>query len=171
MYISDGSMYLFSIAGHKLISVQKRFLGWPRQPIPGLSISTSGLLALADLTTTAKRTALTGTAIWLDILVLAPGLHYQQAAETLATSPISKTPEVTNLNNGRMLRVTNTATIHYLQRVGRTDSRVVLDVGCAERHKCNRAGGTRSEIFPGVRKSAEYGPIEFRKPRSVLPGS
>ncbi|TQN64501.1 hypothetical protein CSHISOI_10923 [Colletotrichum shisoi] len=52
-----------------------------KKPIPGLSLSAAGLVALADLRTVANRTALKGTSSWLDALVLAPGLHYQQAAD------------------------------------------------------------------------------------------
>ncbi|WQF82906.1 hypothetical protein CDEST_07920 [Colletotrichum destructivum] len=52
-----------------------------KEPIPGLSLSAAGLVALADLHTVANRTALKGTSSWLDALVLAPGLHYQQAAD------------------------------------------------------------------------------------------
>ncbi|KAK2022116.1 hypothetical protein LX32DRAFT_657950, partial [Colletotrichum zoysiae] len=52
-----------------------------KEPLPGLSLSAAGLVALADLQTIANRTALTGTSSWFDALVLAPGLHYQQAAD------------------------------------------------------------------------------------------
>ncbi|KAK1656252.1 hypothetical protein BDP81DRAFT_487688 [Colletotrichum phormii] len=57
-----------------------------KEPIPGLSLSAAGLVALADLQTIANRTALTGTSSWFDALVLAPGLHYQQAADSVAGS-------------------------------------------------------------------------------------
>ncbi|KAF6798871.1 hypothetical protein CSOJ01_12574 [Colletotrichum sojae] len=53
----------------------------PKTLIPHLSLSSAGLIALADLQTLSRRTALTGTSSWLDALVLAPGLHYHQAAE------------------------------------------------------------------------------------------
>ncbi|KAM3520522.1 hypothetical protein MY4038_009388 [Beauveria bassiana] len=56
---------------------------WTSTPIPSLSFSAGGLLALADLGTIARRTAVVGGASWLDALVLAPGLHYQQAADAL----------------------------------------------------------------------------------------
>ncbi|KAM3500238.1 hypothetical protein MY10362_006583 [Beauveria mimosiformis] len=58
-------------------------LSWTSRPIPSLSFSAAGLLALADLGTIARRTAVVGGASWLDALVLAPGLHYQQAADAL----------------------------------------------------------------------------------------
>ncbi|KAM3432880.1 hypothetical protein MY4824_006269 [Beauveria thailandica] len=56
---------------------------WTSTPIPSLSFSAGGLLALADLGTIARRTSVVGGASWLDALVLAPGLHYQQAADAL----------------------------------------------------------------------------------------
>ncbi|KAM3552291.1 hypothetical protein MY1884_007287 [Beauveria asiatica] len=56
---------------------------WTSTPIPSLSFSAGGLLALADLGTVARRTSVVGGASWLDALVLAPGLHYQQAADAL----------------------------------------------------------------------------------------
>ncbi|OAA42330.1 hypothetical protein BBO_04993 [Beauveria brongniartii RCEF 3172] len=56
---------------------------WTSTPIPSLSFSAGALLALADLGTIARRTAVVGGASWLDALVLAPGLHYQQAADAL----------------------------------------------------------------------------------------
>ncbi|KZL87881.1 hypothetical protein CI238_08714 [Colletotrichum incanum] len=65
----------------------------PREPIPGLSLSAAGLVALADLQTIANRTALTGTSSWFDALVLAPGLHYQQAADGVAGNSSAVTAE------------------------------------------------------------------------------
>ncbi|XWW98511.1 hypothetical protein V2A60_006511 [Cordyceps javanica] len=59
---------------------------WKSTPIPSLSLSAGGLLALADLGTVARRTVVAGGASWLDVLVLAPGLHYQQAADALEGS-------------------------------------------------------------------------------------
>ncbi|KAK2035496.1 hypothetical protein LX32DRAFT_688427 [Colletotrichum zoysiae] len=55
-----------------------------KQPIPGVTLSVTSLIALADLHTIANRAALTGTSSWADALVLAPGLHYQHAAECIA---------------------------------------------------------------------------------------
>jgi hypothetical protein len=141
-------------------TTQKRFYSYPTIPIKGLSLSTSGLLALADLSTTAKRTALTGTSTWLDIFVLAPGLHYQQNAESLGQTHANvPLPEVTNLHTGTISRVTNTATIHYLRRVNRTDKTVIIDVGITFSHTRTRIHGPRGRIFqfesfPGSKISA-----------------
>ncbi|KAL2686935.1 hypothetical protein Neosp_004480 [[Neocosmospora] mangrovei] len=54
---------------------------WTTTPLPSIVLSASGLLALADLRTISRRTALVGGASWVDSLVLAPGLHYQQACD------------------------------------------------------------------------------------------
>lgn len=80
------------------------------------------------------------------MLVLAPGLHYQQNAEWIGTAHTNGVPEITNLNTGSISRVTNTATIHYLQRIGRRDARVVLDVGNTE-YAGSKPVGARGEIF------------------------
>jgi hypothetical protein len=94
------------------------------------------------------------------VLVLAPGLHYQQNAERLGEprsgSPV---PEVTNLHTGAISRVTNTATIHYLQRIERTNRTVTIDVGIASRHTSTHLHGPRSKILqsespPGSKISA-----------------
>ncbi|KAH6604351.1 hypothetical protein Trco_007797 [Trichoderma cornu-damae] len=92
---------------------------WTSTPIPYLSLSAGGLLALADLNTVAQRTAIAGGSSWLDAFVLAPGLHYQQAADLL-------TPEYgsgrlvlsTALDGGARRRaVGNVAMVKYLRRL------------------------------------------------------
>jgi hypothetical protein len=135
---------------------QKRSFLTNTAPLPHVSLSTSGLLALANLTTTAQRTALTGTASWLDVLVLAPGLHYQQAAEAIGTAgvnvyPAALLPEATNLSTGGVRRVTNVAMVGYLQRVGRADQKCVVDVGNAAASSRKGAGTKRSFRFHGAR--------------------
>lgn len=121
-----------------------------KTPIPGFSISSSGVLALADLSTIAQRTALTGTSSWWDVLVLAPGIHYQQSAETLGDLSNGSQAEVTNLGTGAVRRVTNTATIHYLKRIGAKNNTVTLDVGRGNQHGKDKRGppfGPRAVIF------------------------
>ncbi|KAF6815387.1 hypothetical protein CPLU01_14157 [Colletotrichum plurivorum] len=68
----------------------------PKTPIHHLSLSSAGLIALADLQTLSRRTALTGTSSWLDALVLAPGLHYHQAAEEAISGDYSTSSAVTS---------------------------------------------------------------------------
>lgn len=111
------------------------FPDWTTQPIPGVSLSAGGLLALADLSTTAQRTAIAGGSSWLDSIVLVPGLHYNQAADQLAgadNNPSSLLSAVETLHNGRSLAfpVLNAATANYIRRIARPGQTVTLDVGC-----------------------------------------
>jgi hypothetical protein len=106
--------------------------GWSQTPIPGLTLSASGLLALADLSTIAQRTAITGGSSWFDTLVLAPGLHYQQAADELARG--TGTPALDALeteDNGRTqtYQINNAATVGYLRKVAQPGKFVTLEVG------------------------------------------
>lgn len=106
-----------------------KFPNWSQTPIPGLELSASGLLALADLGTIANRTRLVGGSSWLDALLLAPGLHYQQAADALAGH--SESYSAVELYEGQTstYNVANAATRHYLERVGLAGQRVTVDVG------------------------------------------
>ncbi len=88
-----------------------------KSSISGITLESAGLVALADLPTVAVRTALMGTASWLDILVLAPGMHQQQSADEVNRSEF---PQTSSLTNGYVFRVENPATVSYLQRIGRT---------------------------------------------------
>lgn len=110
------------------------FPEWTTHPIPGVSLSAGGLLALADLSTIAQRTVITGGSTWLDSLLLAPGLHYQQAAEELAKrsgpSVILDAVEQAREGHSMTFRVNNAATAHYIQRIARAGETVTLDVGC-----------------------------------------
>ncbi|PBK68172.1 hypothetical protein ARMSODRAFT_976034 [Armillaria solidipes] len=88
-----------------------------KSSISGITLQSAGLVALADLSTVAVRTALTGTASWLDILVLAPGMHQQQSADEINRGEF---PQTGSLTKGYVFRVENPATVNYLQRIGRT---------------------------------------------------
>ncbi|KAL7793655.1 hypothetical protein V8C37DRAFT_82132 [Trichoderma ceciliae] len=92
---------------------------WTSTPIPNLSLSAGGLLALADLNTIAQRTAIAGGSSWLDAFVLAPGLHYQQAADLLTPEYGSmKLVLSTALDGGaRRYVVSNVAMVKYLRRL------------------------------------------------------
>ncbi|PTB62574.1 hypothetical protein BBK36DRAFT_1128795 [Trichoderma citrinoviride] len=102
---------------------------WSSTPIPNLSLSAGGLLALADLNTIAQRTAIAGGSSWLDAFVLAPGLHYQQAADLL-------TPEYNGAGGGASklvlstldgkktrLVVSNVGMVKYLRRLWEREGR------------------------------------------------
>ncbi|KAL7962797.1 hypothetical protein V8C34DRAFT_269911 [Trichoderma compactum] len=91
---------------------------WTSTPIPDLSLSAGGLLALADLNTIAQRTAIAGGASWLDAFVLAPGLHYQQAADLLTPEYGSGRLVLSTLDGGaRRFVVSNVAMVKYLRRL------------------------------------------------------
>ncbi|RYP77716.1 hypothetical protein DL769_003336 [Monosporascus sp. CRB-8-3] len=111
--------------------LRRGFPNWSQTPIPNFEPSAGGLLALADLGTVAQRTAIVGGSSWLDSLILAPGLHYQQAAAALADRPTSSYDAVEIYEGKTLLRysVTNPATIRYLQRLTSSGQTVVVDVG------------------------------------------
>lgn len=80
-------------------------------------LSLVGLLALANIDTIARRTALTGTSTWLDSLVICPGLHRQHDAPNLAHGEY---PACAAMTTGYVFRIENPATVYYLQSVGET---------------------------------------------------
>lgn len=105
------------------------FPGWTKTPIPNFGLSAAGVIAIADLGTISARTAIVGSSSWLDCLLLAPGLHYQQATDAAVNDPQSYAA-VENVH-GRIstFNITNPATVRYLQRVGRAGEIVTVDVG------------------------------------------
>jgi hypothetical protein len=96
---------------------------WSSTPIPNLSLSAGGLLALADLNTIAQRTAIAGGSSWLDAFVLAPGLHYQQAADLLTPEEYNNGGASSKLVlctlDGKKTRlvVSNVGMVKYLRRL------------------------------------------------------
>ncbi|KAK0430945.1 hypothetical protein EV421DRAFT_1912364 [Armillaria borealis] len=96
-----------------------------KSSISGITLESAGLVALADLSTVAVRTALMGTASWLDILVLAPGMHQQQSADEVNRGEF---PQTGSLISGYVFRIENPATVSYLQRIGRTGQLVTAIV-------------------------------------------
>jgi hypothetical protein len=85
--------------------------------IAGIRLSASGLIALADIKTIANRTALTGSASFLDILLIAPGIHCQQASSEVNKGEY---PTTGALTTGYVFRIENQATVGFLLRVGKT---------------------------------------------------
>lgn len=98
---------------------------WPTTLFPHASLDAAGLLALADLTIIAQRTALTGTASLLDSFVLCPGIHRQQDACELNRGEL---PPTAALTTGYVFRVENQATSWYLKRMGHTGHLVTMHV-------------------------------------------
>ncbi|KAK7754659.1 hypothetical protein SLS62_003443 [Diatrype stigma] len=121
----------------ELLTPKRGFPPWSQTPIPHFQPSAGGLLALADLGTIANRTAIVGGSSWLDSLLLAPGLHYQQAADALVGGQAAQAEyDAVEIYNGKSLtyRVTNPATIRYLQRLASTGQKVVVDVAAIPTH-------------------------------------
>ncbi|KAG7441904.1 uncharacterized protein BT62DRAFT_936536 [Guyanagaster necrorhizus] len=90
-----------------------------------ITLQSAGLIALADLSTVALRMALTGTASYLDILVLAPGMHQQQSAVKINDSEL---PDTASMTNGYIFRVENPATVNYLRHISRIGQLVTAHV-------------------------------------------
>lgn len=89
-----------------------------------MSLSASGFLLLADLSTIARRTVITGTSTWFDAFVLAPGLHQQQRCDTFSSSISKRTGAsasepctIKNTATGLESEVANEAVLGYLDRV------------------------------------------------------
>ncbi|EKM56401.1 uncharacterized protein PHACADRAFT_253492 [Phanerochaete carnosa HHB-10118-sp] len=97
--------------------------------IGGISLDAAGLVALADLDTIARRTALIGGASFLDVLYLAPGIHCQQKATELNGGEY---PTTGAMHNGYVFRIENQATVSYLQRVGRPGHLTTVNVSTEE---------------------------------------
>jgi len=83
--------------------------------ISGISLDAVGLIALADLSTISQRTALSGSASLLDVLILAPGMHRQQAASEVNGGELPTTGAMTT---GYVFRIENQATVSFLQGIG-----------------------------------------------------
>ena len=111
---------------------------WSKTPIPNVSLDATGLIALADLTTIAKHTALNGTSSFLDLLVLCPGIHRQQNATELNGGEL---PATAALTSGYVFRVENQATVFYLQKMGIPGSLVTLSV-----EKLPKSEGWKSDL-------------------------
>ncbi|KAK0244899.1 hypothetical protein EDD85DRAFT_810030 [Armillaria nabsnona] len=89
------------------------------------TLQLTGLVALADLPPITVRTALSGTASYLDALVLAPGMHQQQSASEINRGEFPITGAMTS---GYIFRVENPATVYYLQSIGITGHLVTAHV-------------------------------------------
>ncbi|PHH71731.1 hypothetical protein CDD80_5041 [Ophiocordyceps camponoti-rufipedis] len=106
---------------------------WTATPIANLTLSAGGLLALADLNTVANRTVVAGGSSWLDALVLAPGLHYQQAADALDEQGAEAVAVEVDDGVERRHVVSNAALVAFLRRLwlDATERPLMLDVSRA----------------------------------------
>jgi len=95
--------------------------------LPRFAIGAGGIVALADLTTIAERTALMGKSSWFDILVIAPGIHLHQRSAEFANAG-GELPPTAALTSGYVFRVENQAMVGWLQMVGRAGCLVEVEV-------------------------------------------
>lgn len=95
------------------------------QNIIKISLDAAGLIAIADLQTIANRTAITGSASFLDILALAPGIHKHQEASVVNGGEL---PPTAALTSGYVFRTENQATVSYFQKLGQSGKLVNLVV-------------------------------------------
>ncbi|OCL08576.1 hypothetical protein AOQ84DRAFT_260101, partial [Glonium stellatum] len=112
-----------------------------------IRLNAAAILALAELPTIAERTALAGSSEFLECLILCPGLHKQQSATNLNKAEF---PATAALTTGYVFRVENSATVHYLQRVGRTGHLTKLDVSARGPHppSVNRRNASQAPDRP-----------------------
>jgi hypothetical protein len=90
-----------------------------------VSLHAAGLLALADLSAIAERTALTGSASLFDVLILAPGIHHHQSVARINDGELPATGAMTS---GYVFRIENEAMVSYLQRIGEPGHLVTVKV-------------------------------------------
>lgn len=100
-----------------------------------ISLDAAGLVALADLSTIANRTALTGTSALLDSFILCPGIQRQQTASELNRGEY---PVVAAMTSGYVFRVENPATVYYLQKIGLTGHLTTVSVQNATQLRCRQ---------------------------------
>ena len=97
------------------------------QRLPRFVVEAGGIVALADLTTIAERTALMGKSSWFDVLVIAPGIHLHQRSAEFANAG-GELPPTAALTSGYVFRVENQAMVGWLQMVGRAGCLVEVAV-------------------------------------------
>ncbi|PGH31880.1 hypothetical protein GX50_05315 [[Emmonsia] crescens] len=129
---------------------------WNFLPVSGVSLNAAGLVAIAEVSVLAKRTALTGTAALLDILVLCPGIHRQQSAPELNNG---EHPAVAALTSGYVFRVENPATVLFLQKMGVTGHLTYLEVTPAL--KTNTKFGRRLGFFFPILASSSLSNLPY----------
>lgn len=98
----------------------------PLRPVMlDVGLDAAGIVALADITTIQERTALTGNAVFLDALILCPGIHMQQRSPELN---LGEYPACAALTTGYVFRIENSAMVYYLQQVSKTGHLTTLIV-------------------------------------------
>ena len=119
-----------------------------KSSISGISLDAAGLVALADLSTIAERTALTGSTSFFDVLFLAPGLHTQQEASKVNEGEL---PAAGAMTSGYVFRIENQATVNYLQKIG--------EAGCLVTVNVSKRSARSSALIRPLRSLFAGGPI------------
>ena len=99
--------------------------------IRGISLDATGLIALADLKSINHRTALTGSASFVDMLFIAPGIHCQRDASLINAG---ENPRAGSTKTGYVFRIENQATVAFLQgatATGKLTTVAVSQVSCS----------------------------------------
>ncbi|KAJ3553782.1 hypothetical protein NM688_g3434 [Phlebia brevispora] len=96
-----------------------------KNSIAGVALDSTGLVALADLSSIKQRTALMGSASITDILFLAPGIHTQQDCTGVNGGEL---PQAGDMLNDYVFRIENPATVSYLQNIGKPGHLVTVRV-------------------------------------------
>ncbi|KAH0827302.1 hypothetical protein J3R83DRAFT_3925 [Lanmaoa asiatica] len=115
----------------------------PSGVFQSLNFNVCGLIALANIKTIANRTAFTGTASFLDVLFIAPGIHCQQEVAGINQGEY---PTTGALTSGYVFRVENQATVRFLQRVSKAGHLVGISVSPSVPHGVV-AGGKASVLY------------------------
>ncbi|EKM56384.1 uncharacterized protein PHACADRAFT_183079 [Phanerochaete carnosa HHB-10118-sp] len=119
-------------------------------PLGFLRLDAAGLIALADLKSIARRTALIGSASVLDVLYLAPGIHRQQDAAEISGGEY---PQAGTMHkpNCSTFRIENPATVSFLQSVGKPGHLTTIRVSRETTHRFGLFGELfRSEFWASV---------------------
>ena len=98
---------------------------WLAETFSGMPLDLVGLIALADISAVARITALSGTRLLTDTLVLCPGFHRQQDASDLSRGEY---PICAAMTTGYVFRVENEAMVFYMQSVGKSGQLTRLTV-------------------------------------------
>ncbi|KAI5467929.1 hypothetical protein BGZ63DRAFT_419592 [Mariannaea sp. PMI_226] len=126
-----------------IVSPRALIAGWNTTPFGNLTVTTSGLVALADLRIVANRTAIRGGSSWIDAIVLAPGLHYQQACDYLdreTPTGLFATPVPAATDGQGRYEIRNNVMANYVARLSRQKARgpFILEIGAEDPWKIKR---------------------------------
>jgi hypothetical protein len=122
-------LYASDISALSNLSIIRSLSTQPTCSCPPLTIASQFLAAvtpLAALRTIQDRTLTTGHASILDILVLCPSIHTQQAADLLPGG--IEFPATAAMTTGYVFRTENQAMVSYMQRIGTVGALVTVRV-------------------------------------------